>query len=111
MTRVVTKALNAGGGVTMVLTQDRMTHGPVIKFPSITQVTEAKLWVNLPAGYGESHGVFGSTSHFARLQRLKCMLAGHMLYVHIWYQSLSHGPIDASTSVSAVPRSWYSAFS
>ncbi len=46
-----------------------------------------------------------------RLQRLKCMLAGHMLYVHIWYQSLSHGPIDASTSVSAVPRSWYSAFS
>src|SRR5260370_29791745 len=44
------------------------------RFPSITQATEAKLWVNLPAGYGESHGVFDLTSHFPRLQRLKCML-------------------------------------
>lgn len=44
------KALNAGGGVTTVLTQDAMTRGPAIEFPSITLAAQAKRWIDSPKG-------------------------------------------------------------
>jgi hydroxymethylglutaryl-CoA reductase (NADPH) len=44
------KALNAGGGVTTVLTQDGMTRGPAIEFPSIILAAQAKRWVDSPKG-------------------------------------------------------------
>ena len=75
------KALNAGGGVTTVLTQDAMTRGPVIEFPSITSAAQAKLWIDSPAGSSILREAFDSTSRFARLQKLKCTMAGRTLYV------------------------------
>ncbi|KAG8987565.1 3-hydroxy-3-methylglutaryl-coenzyme A (HMG-CoA) reductase isozyme, partial [Tulasnella sp. 427] len=75
------KALNAGGGVTTVLTQDAMTRGPCIEFPSIVDAAKAKLWIDSPEGSQILRDAFDSTSRFARLQGLKCALAGRTLYV------------------------------
>ncbi|KAL7423377.1 3-hydroxy-3-methylglutaryl-coenzyme A (HMG-CoA) reductase isozyme [Cryptotrichosporon argae] len=75
------KALNAGGGVTTVLTQDAMTRGPAIDFPSIRMASDAKVWIDSAAGFGTLRDAFNSTSRFARLQSLKTALAGRTLYV------------------------------
>jgi hydroxymethylglutaryl-CoA reductase (NADPH) len=75
------KALNAGGGVTTVLTNDGMTRGPAIDFPSITVAAAAKRWVESDEGYGIIKEAFESTSRFAKLQKLKTAMAGRTLYV------------------------------
>ncbi|KAI0777190.1 3-hydroxy-3-methylglutaryl-coenzyme A reductase [Trametes elegans] len=75
------KALNAGGGVTTVLTYDGMTRGPAIDFPSIVRAAEAKAWIESEEGYQIIKDAFESTSRFARLQRVKCALAGRTLFV------------------------------
>ncbi|KZT34793.1 hypothetical protein SISSUDRAFT_991369 [Sistotremastrum suecicum HHB10207 ss-3] len=75
------KALNAGGGVTTVLTQDGMTRGPAIDFPSISSAAKAKAWIDSEEGGYIIKEAFDSTSRFARLQKLKCAMAGRTLYV------------------------------
>jgi hydroxymethylglutaryl-CoA reductase (NADPH) len=75
------KALNAGGGVTTVLTQDAMTRGPAIDFPSVVRAAQAKAWIDSDEGYAELKTAFETTSRFARLERLKCALAGRTLFV------------------------------
>lgn len=75
------KALNAGGGVTTVLTQDGMTRGPAIDFPNVTMAADAKLWIDSEEGYEMIKEAFESTSRFAKLKSLKTALAGRTLYV------------------------------
>ncbi|KAI6115109.1 hydroxymethylglutaryl-coenzyme A reductase-domain-containing protein [Pisolithus croceorrhizus] len=75
------KALNAGGGVTTVLTQDAMTRGPAIDFPNITVAAEAKAWLESEEGFNIIRDAFESTSRFAKLRRLKTALAGRTLFV------------------------------
>ncbi|KAF8345352.1 hydroxymethylglutaryl-CoA reductase [Amanita rubescens] len=75
------KALNAGGGVTTVLTQDGMTRGPAIDFPSITGAAEAKAWIASEEGYAIMKQAFESTSRFAKLRCLKTAMAGRTLFV------------------------------
>jgi len=75
------KALNAGGGVTTVLTQDAMTRGPAIEFPSIVSAARAKRWIDSQEGASTIKASFDSTSRFARLSHLRCVLAGRTLYV------------------------------
>ena len=75
------KALNAGGGVTTVLTQDAMTRGPALEFPSVIQAAKAKRWIDSQEGASIIKEVFDSTSRFARLSSLRCVLAGRTLYV------------------------------
>ncbi|KAF9239343.1 hydroxymethylglutaryl-coenzyme A reductase-domain-containing protein [Melanogaster broomeanus] len=75
------KALNAGGGVITVLTNDAMTRGPAIDFPSLVMAAEAKAWVDSEEGYNIMREAFESTSRFAKLQRLKTALAGRTLFV------------------------------
>ncbi|KAF8970164.1 hydroxymethylglutaryl-coenzyme A reductase-domain-containing protein [Flammula alnicola] len=75
------KALNAGGGVTTVLTQDAMTRGPAIDFPSITMAADAKLWIDSEDGYLTLKEAFESTSRFAKLRSLKTAMAGRTLFV------------------------------
>lgn len=75
------KALNSGGGVTTVLTNDGMTRGPAIDFPSIVMAAEAKAWVDSDEGYEIIREAFESTSRFAKLQRLKTAIAGRTLFV------------------------------
>jgi len=75
------KALNAGGGVTTVLTQDGMTRGPAIDFPSITEAAHAKMWIDSGEGYDILKEAFESTSRFAKLKSLKTAMAGRTLFV------------------------------
>ncbi|KAK2461017.1 hypothetical protein APHAL10511_006958 [Amanita phalloides] len=75
------KALNAGGGVTTVLTQDGMTREPAIDFPSVTRAAEAKAWIAAEEGYGILKEAFESTSRFAKLWRMKTAMAGRTLFV------------------------------
>jgi hydroxymethylglutaryl-CoA reductase (NADPH) len=75
------KALNAGGGVITVLTQDAMTRGPVVEFPNIIEAAKAKRWIDSPEGSTTLRDAFDSTSRFARLQSLRCALAGRTLYI------------------------------
>lgn len=75
------KALNAGGGVTTVVTNDGMTRGPAIDFPSVANAAAAKKWVESDEGYAIIKEAFESTSRFAKLQKLKTAMAGRTLYV------------------------------
>ncbi|KAK7038037.1 3-hydroxy-3-methylglutaryl coenzyme A reductase [Favolaschia claudopus] len=75
------KALNAGGGVTTVLTADAMTRGPAIDFPSIVEAARARAWIASPEGHGALKSAFESTSRFARLTGLKTAMAGRTLFV------------------------------
>ncbi|KAJ4468808.1 hydroxymethylglutaryl-CoA reductase [Lentinula aciculospora] len=75
------KALNAGGGVTTVLTQDGMTRGPAIDFPSIVQAAKCRAWIDSEEGYATIKEAFESTSRFAKLRNLKCAMAGRTLFV------------------------------
>ncbi|KAA1085919.1 3-hydroxy-3-methylglutaryl-coenzyme A (HMG-CoA) reductase isozyme [Puccinia graminis f. sp. tritici] len=75
------KALNAGGGVTTVVTADAMTRGPALEFPDLTMAAQAKAWVESEEGRVALKTAFDSTSRFARLISLKTALAGRTLYV------------------------------
>ena len=75
------KALNAGGGVSTVLTHDAMTRGPAIDFPSAVQAGRAKVWVDSEEGHAIIKAAFESTSRFAKLKSLKSAIAGRTLYV------------------------------
>ncbi|OCF33965.1 hydroxymethylglutaryl-CoA reductase (NADPH) [Kwoniella heveanensis BCC8398] len=81
------KALNAGGGVTTVLTHDAMTRGPAIDFPSVTLACDARIWIDSPSGFNTLKTAFDSTSRFARLQTCECALAGRTLYVRFATQT------------------------
>ncbi|RXW24395.1 hypothetical protein EST38_g1491 [Candolleomyces aberdarensis] len=75
------KALNAGGGVSTVLTADGMTRGPAIDFPSVKLAGKAKAWVDSPEGHAAMKEAFESTSRFAKLKSLKTALAGRTMYI------------------------------
>ena len=77
------KALNAGGGVTTVITQDAMTRGPAVDFPSVTLAAQAKRWLDSVEGMAIIKAAFDSTSRFARLQSIKCGMAGRTLYIRL----------------------------
>jgi len=64
-----------------VITQDAMTRGPVLSFPNITVAAKAKRWVDSIEGSQILRDAFDSTSRFARLQKLKCAMAGSTLYI------------------------------
>ncbi|KAF3932731.1 hypothetical protein ABW19_dt0204816 [Dactylella cylindrospora] len=75
------KSINSGGGVTTVLTGDGMTRGPCVSFSSLARAGAAKLWLDSEEGQKVMKDAFNSTSRFARLQTLKCALAGTYLYI------------------------------
>lgn len=75
------KAINAGGGVTTVITADGMTRGPCIGFDNLTRAGAAKIWLDSEEGQRTMKNAFNSTSRFARLQTMKTAIAGTNLYV------------------------------
>ncbi|AAS52834.2 AER152Wp [Eremothecium gossypii ATCC 10895] len=75
------KAINAGGGVTTVLTKDGMTRGPCVRFPSLARAGACKLWLDSEEGQARVKRAFNSTSRFARLQHVQTALAGDLLFI------------------------------
>ncbi|CAH2351098.1 3-hydroxy-3-methylglutaryl-coenzyme A reductase 1 [[Candida] railenensis] len=75
------KAINAGGGVQTVLTQDGMTRGPCVSFPTLARAGAAKIWLDSEEGQTTIKKAFNSTSRFARLQHIKTAMAGTLLFI------------------------------
>lgn len=75
------KAINAGGGAVTIVTGDGMTRGPVVRFPSVFRAGTAKNWCDSEEGQRKLKESFNSTSRFARLQSVKCAIAGCNLYI------------------------------
>lgn len=75
------KAINSGGGVETILTQDGMTRGPCVSFPSLSRAGACKIWLDSDEGQKTVKKAFNSTSRFARLQHVKTAMAGTLLFI------------------------------
>lgn len=75
------KAINSGGGVNTIITQDGMTRGPCVSFPSLARAGACKLWLDSEEGQKTIKKAFNSTSRFARLQHIKTAIAGTLLFI------------------------------
>ncbi|KAL5200834.1 hypothetical protein ABZP36_035188 [Zizania latifolia] len=75
------KAIAESGGATSVVFQDGMTRAPVARFPSARRAAELKGFLEDPANFDTLAVVFNRSSRFARLQRVKCALAGRNIYM------------------------------
>ncbi|GLT82497.1 hypothetical protein SLE2022_008630 [Rubroshorea leprosula] len=75
------KAIYASGGATSVLLKDGMTRAPVVRFPTAKRAAELKLFLENPANFDTIAVIFNRSSRFARLQGVKCAIAGKNLYI------------------------------
>ncbi|CAI9762981.1 unnamed protein product [Fraxinus pennsylvanica] len=75
------KAIYASGGATCVLLRDAMTRAPVVRFASAKRATELKFFMEDPLNFDTLSVVFNKSSRFARLQAIKCAIAGKNLYI------------------------------
>uniref|UniRef100_A0A6N2K4A5 3-hydroxy-3-methylglutaryl coenzyme A reductase n=1 Tax=Salix viminalis TaxID=40686 RepID=A0A6N2K4A5_SALVM len=75
------KAMYASGGATSVLLADGMTRAPVVRFETAKRASELKLFLEEPDNFDTLSIVFNRSSRFARLQGIKCSMAGKNLYM------------------------------
>lgn len=75
------KALNAGGGVSTVLTDDGMTRAPVLRFPSITLAAAAKRFIDSEEGFRLLEENFAKTTNYGYLISVVTRLVGSELYL------------------------------
>ena len=75
------RALASAGGVHSSIVDDGMTRGPVVRFPSATEASRFKLWLDEPDNFQLVEESFNSTSQFAKLKSLKVAVAGRLLYI------------------------------
>lgn len=78
---------NSNAGVFTKIVADGMTRGPVIRFPSGMRAVEAKEWAEQPDNFASLKKCFDSTSRFAKLQSIKCCVAGRSLYMRFLSQT------------------------
>ncbi|XP_074275555.1 3-hydroxy-3-methylglutaryl-coenzyme A reductase-like [Silene latifolia] len=74
------KAIHLSGGAFSVILKDRMTRAPVVRFGSARRAAELKFFLENPANFETLSFVFSKSSRFARLQDVKCAIAGKNLY-------------------------------
>ncbi|XP_031094881.1 3-hydroxy-3-methylglutaryl-coenzyme A reductase-like [Ipomoea triloba] len=75
------KAIYASGGATSVLLRDGMTRAPVVRFSTAKRAAQLKLYLEDPLSFETIAGAFNKSSRFARLQSIKCAIAGKNLYM------------------------------
>ncbi|GLJ22285.1 hypothetical protein SUGI_0419320 [Cryptomeria japonica] len=75
------KAILMSGGATSILLRDGMTRAPVVRFQSAKRAAELKFYIENPANSDNLSDIFNRTSRFARLQGIKCAIAGKNLYM------------------------------
>nr|AFU75319.1 3-hydroxy-3-methylglutaryl-coenzyme A reductase [Aquilaria sinensis] len=75
------KAIHLSGGATSVLLRDGMTRAPVVRFGTAKRAAELKLFLEEPTNFETLAIVFNRSSRFARLQSIKCAIAGKNLYM------------------------------
>ncbi|KAG6599080.1 3-hydroxy-3-methylglutaryl-coenzyme A reductase 1, partial [Cucurbita argyrosperma subsp. sororia] len=75
------KAIYASGGATSMLLKDGMTRAPVVRFGSAKRASELKFFLEDPDNFDTLAVIFNRSSRFARLQSIRCSIAGKNLYV------------------------------
>lgn len=75
------KAIYVSGGATSVLLRDGMTRAPVVRFPTAKRASELKFFLENPLNFDTLSQVFSKSGRFARLQDIKCSIAGRNLYM------------------------------
>ncbi|KFK42070.1 hypothetical protein AALP_AA2G207200 [Arabis alpina] len=75
------KAMFISGGATSTVLKDGMTRAPVVRFASARRASELKFFLESPENFDTLAVVFNRSSRFARLQNVKCTLAGKNAYV------------------------------
>ncbi|KAI3418091.1 uncharacterized protein J3R85_013953 [Psidium guajava] len=75
------KAIYASGGARSVLLRDGMTRAPVVRFGDVKRASELKFFLEDPINFDTLALVFNRSSRFARLQSIKCSIAGKNLYM------------------------------
>ncbi|PFX34975.1 3-hydroxy-3-methylglutaryl-coenzyme A reductase-like isoform X1 [Stylophora pistillata] len=75
------RALLLSGGVRSSVFSDGMTRGPVVRFPSAVLASNAKQWLEEEKNFMEIKKEFDSTSRFARLQSVRGIIAGRLLFI------------------------------
>lgn len=75
------RALMLSGGVRSSVFGDGMTRGPAVRFPSAFLASNAKQWLEEEKNFMEIKKEFDSTSRFARLQSVKGIIAGRLLFI------------------------------
>nr|AEM42971.1 HMG-CoA reductase [Siraitia grosvenorii] len=74
------KAIYVSGGATSTLLKDGMTRAPVLRFGSAKRAAELKFFLEDPNNFDTLAVVFNRSSRFARLQSIRCSIAGKNLY-------------------------------
>eukprot|EP01018_Ginkgo_biloba_P027954 Gb_13238 [translate_table: standard] len=75
------KAILLSGGATSILLKDGITRAPVIRFSTIRRTAEVKFYLENPTNFRTLSKHFESTSNYAKLQGIQCIMAGRNLYV------------------------------
>ncbi|CAH2067593.1 unnamed protein product [Thlaspi arvense] len=75
------KAMYISGGATSTVLKDGMTRAPVVRFASARRAAELKFFLENPENFDTLAVVFNRSSRFARLQSVKCAIAGKNAYV------------------------------
>ncbi|KAK9677674.1 hypothetical protein RND81_11G159800 [Saponaria officinalis] len=75
------KAIHMSGGAFSVILKDRMTRAPVVRFESARRAADLKFFLENPSNFDTISFVFNKSSRFARLQDVKCAVAGKNLYI------------------------------
>ncbi|KAK8561412.1 hypothetical protein V6N13_149407 [Hibiscus sabdariffa] len=75
------KAIHLSGGASSVLLKDGMTRAPVVRFSTAKRAADLKLYLEDPLNFETLAVVFNRSSRFARLQGIKCAIAGKNLYL------------------------------
>ncbi|KAK4871731.1 hypothetical protein RN001_015855 [Aquatica leii] len=74
------RALNEHG-VTSRIVGDGMTRGPVVRFPSISEASDAMKWIEDPQNFETIKNSFDSTSRYARLSKIQVRIAARYLFI------------------------------
>ncbi|XP_010534322.1 PREDICTED: 3-hydroxy-3-methylglutaryl-coenzyme A reductase 1-like [Tarenaya hassleriana] len=75
------KAIAISGGATSTVLRDGMSRAPVVRFESAKRASELKFFLENPDNFDTISVVFNRSSRFARLQSVKCSLAGKNVYM------------------------------
>ncbi|CAN1156509.1 3-hydroxy-3-methylglutaryl-coenzyme A reductase 1 [Linum perenne] len=75
------KAIHLSGGASSVLLKDGMTRAPVVRFATAKRAAHLKLYLEDLLNFDSLSLVFNKSSRFARLQSIKCSIAGKNLYL------------------------------
>ncbi|EFJ10313.1 hypothetical protein SELMODRAFT_272011 [Selaginella moellendorffii] len=75
------KAIHQSGGAVSEILKDGITRAPVVSFSSLKGAAELKFYLEDTNNFDTISTVFNRTSRFARLQSVKCLLAGRNAYI------------------------------